>query len=285
MMLRKHIFTAVLRKEIFEAVRERQVRIMLVIGLMFPLFFGWTFVNGQREGREAQAKAAAQSPQAAAGQVAPTTAAAPRTVIGAWSLAMSIGYGMLLAAMSAMTLALESFVGEKERNTIEILLSTPATDRELFQSKLASCLLISVTMGLLFGAVGTVSIYAMGKAYGLGTPLGVLAQTWGYSLAVLFVMSLTFASLGVIISSRVSSVKAGAQVFGITLWVVIILSMVVGALLRSYVARVKGVVTSLLHMPAWAIVVLVLVAVVLVNWGLLTLAIRAFSREKILTGQ
>jgi ABC-type Na+ efflux pump permease subunit len=305
MNLHASILGAVLRKEIFEAGRESRVRMMLVTGMLLPLFFSWTFLNGDR-GRThtppppqtEQLSQSAQTPPSLQMQPSPATTETPKAdkqpaaavaepqVVNPLSLAMSIGYGMLLAAMAAMTIALESFVGEKERGTLEILLSTPATDRELFQAKLIACLLISIGLGLLFGVTGTVGVTLMARSYGLSVPLGLLAQTWGYSLALLIVVSLTFASLGVIISSRVSTVKAGAQLFTIVFMLLIVLSFVAASLVRAYGgARLKGVATALLHMPMWQIAALALLAVIALNWVLLSIAIRTFNRETMLTRQ
>jgi ABC-2 type transport system permease protein len=55
---------------------------------------------------------------------------------------------MLLPILVASTIAADSFAGEKERKTIEALLYTPTTDRELFVAKLLSAWLTAIALTL-----------------------------------------------------------------------------------------------------------------------------------------
>ncbi len=55
---------------------------------------------------------------------------------------------MLLPILVASTIAADSFAGEKERKTIEALLYTPTTDRELFVAKLLSAWLAAIALTL-----------------------------------------------------------------------------------------------------------------------------------------
>lgn len=43
-------------------------------------------------------------------------------------------------------LALESFVGERERTTLEVLLSTPLREAEIYAGKVAAVLAVSLTL-------------------------------------------------------------------------------------------------------------------------------------------
>jgi ABC-2 type transport system permease protein len=55
---------------------------------------------------------------------------------------------MLMPILIASTIAADSFAGEKERKTIEALLYTPTTDRELFIAKLLSSWLTAIALTL-----------------------------------------------------------------------------------------------------------------------------------------
>jgi ABC-2 type transport system permease protein len=55
---------------------------------------------------------------------------------------------MLIPLMVSLTIAADSFAGEKERKTLEALLYTPTTDRELFVAKLLSSWLGAITVAL-----------------------------------------------------------------------------------------------------------------------------------------
>ncbi|MBA3534166.1 MAG: ABC transporter permease subunit, partial [Ardenticatenales bacterium] len=57
-----------------------------------------------------------------------------------------IPFGMMIVGFFPITfslvIALETFVGEKERNSLEALLATPASDLELYLGKLLAALLL-----------------------------------------------------------------------------------------------------------------------------------------------
>ena len=55
---------------------------------------------------------------------------------------------MIVPLMVASTIAADSFAGEKERKTMEALLYTPTTDRELFVAKLLSGWLAAIVVSL-----------------------------------------------------------------------------------------------------------------------------------------
>jgi ABC-2 type transport system permease protein len=53
---------------------------------------------------------------------------------------------LLIPLLAASTVAADSFAGEKERKTMEALLYTPTTDRELFVAKMLSAWLAAIAM-------------------------------------------------------------------------------------------------------------------------------------------
>lgn len=279
-MFRTYIFMAILRKELIEAWREKHLRMVLAVGLLLPLFFDWVYIKGEIGSFSPAAGTPATQPTQAA---APVNKDEPKSVHPS-ALLMGISYGMLLAAFFAVTLALDSFVGEKERNTMEILLGTPATDRELFLSKMLACLLIAMAMGVIFGAIGSFGLATMAKAYGLTMPWVLLGKTWAYSLLLLFIGSMTCASLGVIISSRVPTVRAGCQVLGVIMLIIFLLFMVAGLLLMPHTEIVEDTASLLARTPPGVLAAMGFIAAILLNWMLLSIAIRAFNRERILTG-
>ena len=77
---------------------------------------------------------------------------------------------VFLPASYSLVLALESFVGERERSTLEVLLSTPLREAEIYAGKVASVLGISLV--LCFGAL---IVYCAVTFTGLGYfPAGIL---------------------------------------------------------------------------------------------------------------
>jgi uncharacterized membrane protein SpoIIM required for sporulation len=79
---------------------------------------------------------------------------------------------VFLPASFSLVLALESFVGERERSTLEVLLSTPLREAEIYVGKVASVLLISLTL-----CYGALLIYCLTVFPGLGYfPLAILVS-------------------------------------------------------------------------------------------------------------
>src|SRR5438874_8736516 len=79
---------------------------------------------------------------------------------------------VFLPASFSLVLALESFVGERERATLEVLLSTPLRETEIYAGKVASVLAISLSL-----CYGALLVYCLAVFPGLGYfPLGVLVS-------------------------------------------------------------------------------------------------------------
>jgi len=73
---------------------------------------------------------------------------------------MMAPFFLIIPLMVASTIAADSFAGEKERKTLEALLYTPTTDRELFIAKLLSGWLAAIAVAL----VGFVLYVVMANA-------------------------------------------------------------------------------------------------------------------------
>src|SRR5690242_8028761 len=79
---------------------------------------------------------------------------------------------VFIPASFSLVLALESFVGERERTTLEVLLSTPLREAEIYVGKVASVLLISLTL-----CYGALAVYCLAVFPGLGYfPLAILVS-------------------------------------------------------------------------------------------------------------
>jgi uncharacterized membrane protein SpoIIM required for sporulation len=77
---------------------------------------------------------------------------------------------VFIPASFSLVLALESFVGERERTTLEVLLSTPLREAEIYAGKVAAVL--AVSLGLCYGGL---LVYCLITFPGLGFfPLGIL---------------------------------------------------------------------------------------------------------------
>lgn len=77
---------------------------------------------------------------------------------------------VFIPASFSLVLALESFVGERERTTLEVLLSTPLREAEIYAGKVAAVLAVSLTL-----CYGGLIVYCLVTFPGLGYfPLGIL---------------------------------------------------------------------------------------------------------------
>jgi uncharacterized membrane protein SpoIIM required for sporulation len=77
---------------------------------------------------------------------------------------------VFIPASFSLVLALEAFVGERERTTLEVLLSTPLKEAEIYAGKVAAVLVVS--LGLCYGGL---IVYCFAVFPGLGFfPVGVL---------------------------------------------------------------------------------------------------------------
>lgn len=77
---------------------------------------------------------------------------------------------VFIPASFSLVLALESFVGERERTTLEVLLSTPLREAEIYAGKVVAVLIVSLTL-----CYGGLLVYCCVAFPGLGYfPLGTL---------------------------------------------------------------------------------------------------------------
>ena len=101
----------------------------------------------------------------------------------------------------SLVIALESFVGEKERRSIEPLLSTPLSDWQLYVGKLLAVLVPPLLASFLGIAVYLVGVY---RQVGWTPEPTLLIQI----LLLTIVQSLVMVSGAVVISSQATSVRA-----------------------------------------------------------------------------
>jgi len=101
----------------------------------------------------------------------------------------------------SLVIALESFVGEKERRSIEPLLSSPLTDVQLYLGKL-----MAVMFPPLIGSFLGISVYLIGVYRQVGWVPDTILLIQVIALAV--VQSLVMVSGAVVISSQTTSVRA-----------------------------------------------------------------------------
>lgn len=121
---------------------------------------------------------------------------------------------MLIPILVASTIAADSFAGEKERKTIEALLYTPTTDRELFVAKLLSAWLTAIVLTLVgFGfyiVVGNLAAWPQMQSIFFPNAMWLALIIW----VIPAVIGLGI-SVMVLASARAQGVQDAAQVGGI----------------------------------------------------------------------
>jgi ABC-2 type transport system permease protein len=131
---------------------------------------------------------------------------------------------LVIPLMIASIIAAESFVGEKERKTLEALLYTPATDLELFMGKVIAAFIPAVLFAWINFAIYTVTVNAAGWA--------VMHRIWFPTdvwWVLMFWVAPTIALMGiaatVLISTRVSTFMEAYQASGALVLIVVVLMM------------------------------------------------------------
>jgi ABC-type transport system involved in multi-copper enzyme maturation permease subunit len=181
-----------------------------------------------------------------------------------FSVAALVPYGLMAVGFFpvsfALVLALETFAGEKERNSLEALFSSPLSDRALYFGKLIAALVPPV-----IGSYISMVIYLLGVILVLGyrPDLPLLGSVAALNLAQALVM----VASALIISSHTTSVRAANLLASF-----IILPM-------SLVLQISNIVVIWGAAPyLWLVALaLALFAVLLLRMGL-----RLFNREAIL---
>lgn len=171
--------------------------------------------------------------------------------------------GFLPASFSLIS-ALESFVGEKERNTLESLLAMPMSDSELYLGKLAAALLSPLLSALLamLTLIGLLLLRAPEFIIGQITPWFLL------EIIVLVACKATVMVAGaVIISSHTTTTRAANLLASFVL-------IPMAVLVQAEAFLIIGNRPDALF---WIMITLIVVALMLVRSGM-----SSFNREEIL---
>jgi len=160
----------------------------------------------------------------------------------------------------SLVIALETFVGEKERRSIEPLLSMPISDLELYVGKM-----ISATALPLMGSILGISVYLGGLYWSIGytPPPVLLVQIFLLNIIAALVM----VSGAVVISSQTTSVRAANLLAS---FIIVPMALLIQA---------ESVVMFWANFDTLWVVALGLVVVMLI---LIRMGVKTFNREEIL---
>lgn len=174
---------------------------------------------------------------------------------------------LIMPLMVSAILAADSFAGEKERKTLEALLYTPTTDRELFTAKLLGAWTAAVAVGLLSFIVYAVMVNAAGW-HSIGH---IFFPNWMWIALVLWVTP-AVAGLGLVVmvfvSVRAQGFQDAYQTGGLVVLPVILLM----------VGQISGVMYFSL-----GVVLFVGLVIWLIDVSLLWFASKGFRRGELMT--
>ena len=174
---------------------------------------------------------------------------------------------LIIPLMVASVIAADSFAGEKERKTLEALLYTPTTDRELFFAKLLSAWLAAIAVAF----VGFVLYAVMANSAAWSVMHHIFFPNFMWVALVIWVVP-AVAGLGlgvmVLVSARAQGFQAAYQLGSVVVVPVLLL--------------VFGQVSGVMYFNVGVVLILGL-AIWLLNGLLLWLGGRSFRRSRLLT--
>ncbi len=226
------------RRELRDTIRDwRIVSPIVILTLLFPWLMNWTAQIAIEFVQKREA-----------------------TIIGERLIPFLLMIVGFFPISFSLIIALETFVGEKERHSIEPLLSMPITDLELYLGKM-----IAATALPLLGSLLGISVYLVGLYLSIGwaPTLTLLVQI----LLLNIVSALVMVSGAVVVSSQTTSVRAANLLASFIIVPMAIL--IQGESVVMFWGNYRAL---------WIIVVgLVVVMLILIRMG-----VKTFNREEIL---
>ncbi len=184
---------------------------------------------------------------------------------------------MMLPLVLAGGTAADSFAGERERHTLETLLATRLSDRDIFLGKVLATVLYCLSITWSCALLGWIALNVTRGAHPwfMYTAPVLALITVGSAL-----VSLLMTAVGVLVSLRAASVRAAAQVFSLVTLVLFIGLPVVS---QALPASAKEAIGQALVGANWSVVGLVAALVVLlVDMALLAVGVARFQRTRLI---
>ncbi|HHF58331.1 MAG TPA: ABC transporter permease [candidate division WOR-3 bacterium] len=172
--------------------------------------------------------------------------APPRKLAGLFA-GVLLGYLLVIMIFSGATYpAIDATAGEKERRTIEILLSSPATRTEIAMAKLIAVTVVAILSALLYTVSYSITMLTSAKIFIKDPALLLIIKSLPFNLPVIFLLVLTLvpfsffaASCEVAIASFAKSYKE-AQSYLTPLLFIVILPAVISITSPDASINLKG---------------------------------------------
>ncbi len=129
---------------------------------------------------------------------------------------------LLIPVINSMMIALNSFVGEKERGTLESLLFAPITVKELFIGKVLSAfvptMVLTIGSFVIFGIITTSITYPIFDGFIFPNTNWILLVFWLSPIITLFTILIE-----VLVSARSKSFQEAQQIGGLVILPIVVL--------------------------------------------------------------
>ena len=184
---------------------------------------------------------------------------------------------MLLPLTLAGGTAADSFAGERERHTLETLLSTRLSDRDIYIGKVLATTLYCTSLVWICALIALVTLNV---TRGGGPLFWYAGISWLLITAGTLLLAVLMTAIGVLVSLRAATVRAAAQTFSL---VTLVIFVGVPLLVQFLPHRVQAILAKALSSANMTPVALVVAgAVALANAVLLALGIARFQRTRLI---
>lgn len=170
----------------------------------------------------------------------------------------------------------DSFAGERERHTLETLLSSRLSDRAILLGKMATSILYGWGLTMICVLIGLITInIAFGKGQLLLYPLRI-----GMGIIVLsFLVASLSSSIGVLVSLRSSSVRQAQQTFSLAFFAFFIPIFLVPLLPEAWKIKLMTLLSELNYEAVLIVIVIILLGL---NIAITSIAAARFKRAKLI---
>lgn len=192
--------------------------------------------------------------------------------------AVSLSAWVYMPTVVVMTMMADSFAGERERHTLETLLSTRLSDQAILYGKIAAAVSYAMLLALIIVLVGLLTVNL--SQWGAGW-IWYSASVFGGGFAAAMLLSLLGSTVGVLVSLRAPTVRQATQTLSYIMLAVFFLPLIVIQILpRSVMIEIRSALAPI-AINLEAIVVVASIGLLLVNAVLLSIARARFQRTKL----
>lgn len=204
----------------------------------------------------------------------------PSSAADDWTGVPAIAVAAAAAAMIVVTTVPDSFAGERDRKTLETLLTSRLPDGAILMGKVTSATLLGLAMAALVLVVSlvTANVADHHTTFQMYSPLEVVA-----ALGAALLAGGLAANVGVMVSLRASSATAAARALTLGLFALVFgLTALFATLPRNWKSDLERLADEAGVDSALVVVLIGAAVLIVVNVGLFAISSRRFRRPKLI---